>query len=74
MTLRTLNNGNFGIFLVMGNAGFMSSTISLSVCTCINLGFKQLYRSKEWIIPYSVQVLWSLALAALWNFCQHIEL
>ena len=28
MTLRTLNYGNYGIFLVMGNAGFCPSTVS----------------------------------------------
>ena len=27
MTLRTLNYGNFGIFLIMGNAGFCPSTV-----------------------------------------------
>ena len=27
MTLRTLNCGNYGIFLFMGNAGFISSTV-----------------------------------------------
>ena len=27
MTLRTLNYGNYGIFLIMGNAGFCPSTI-----------------------------------------------
>ena len=27
MPLRTLNYGNYGIFLVMGNAGFISSTV-----------------------------------------------
>ena len=26
MTLRTLNDGNYGIFLIMGNAGFCPST------------------------------------------------
>ena len=26
MTLRTLNYGNYGIFLIMGNAGFCPST------------------------------------------------
>ena len=29
MTLRTLNYGNCGIFLIMGNAGFMSSTVAV---------------------------------------------
>ena len=28
MTLRTLNYGNYGIFLIMGNAGFCPSTVS----------------------------------------------
>ena len=28
ITLRTLNYGNYGIFLIMGNAGFISSTVS----------------------------------------------
>ena len=27
MTLRTLDYGNYGIFLIMGNAGFISSTV-----------------------------------------------
>ena len=29
ITLRTLNYGNYGIFLTMGDAGFISSTVSL---------------------------------------------
>ena len=29
MTLRTLNYGNYGIFLIMGNAGFCPSTVRL---------------------------------------------
>ena len=28
MTLRTLNYGNYGIFLIMGSAGFCPSTVS----------------------------------------------
>ena len=28
MTLRTLNYGNYGIFLIMGNAGFCPSTVA----------------------------------------------
>ena len=27
VTLRTLNYGNYGLFLIMGNAGFISSTV-----------------------------------------------
>ena len=29
MTLRTLNYGNYGIFLIMGNAGFCPSTVPM---------------------------------------------
>ena len=29
MTLRTLNYGNYGIFLIMGNAGFCPSTVAV---------------------------------------------
>ena len=29
MTLRALNYGNYGIFLIMGNAGFCPSTVGL---------------------------------------------
>ena len=31
MTLRTLNYGNYGIFLIMGNAGFCPSTVVAQV-------------------------------------------
>ena len=31
MTLRLLNYGNYGIFLAMGNAGVISSTVSPSI-------------------------------------------
>ena len=31
MTLRTLNYGNYGICLVMGNAGFKSATVAMTV-------------------------------------------
>ena len=33
MTLRTLNYGNYGIFLIMGHAGFCPSTVCLK-CSC----------------------------------------
>ena len=29
MTLRTLNYGNYGVFLIMGNAGFRPSAVLL---------------------------------------------
>ena len=31
MTLRTLNYGNYGIFLIMGHAGFCPSTVVFKV-------------------------------------------
>ena len=31
LTLRTLNYGNYGIFLIMGNAGFCPSAVSLQI-------------------------------------------
>ena len=34
MTLRTLNYGNYGIFLIMGNAGFCPSTVVLVCAFC----------------------------------------
>ena len=41
MTLRTLNYGNYGIFLIMGNAGFCPSTVvcphSPLVLVCRNI-------------------------------------
>ena len=32
MTLRTLDYGNYGIFLIMGNAGFCPSTVGKPYC------------------------------------------
>ena len=37
MTLRTLNYGNYGIFLIMGNAGFCPSTVMEEVETVVGL-------------------------------------
>ena len=35
MTLRTLNYGNYGIFLIMGNAGFCPSAVVLLVACSV---------------------------------------
>ena len=35
MTLRTLNYGNYGIVLVMGNAGFCPSTVPWGPNRCL---------------------------------------
>ena len=47
MTLRTRNYGNYGIFLIMGNAGFCPSTVCLEM-----LG----YRGKSDLVSTSWQV------------------
>ena len=36
MTLRTLNYGNYGILLIMGNAGFCPSTVLLYILACVD--------------------------------------
>ena len=38
MTLRTLNYGNYGIFLIMGNAGFCPSAVCVDVMFSVVLG------------------------------------
>ena len=35
MTLRTLNYGNYGIFLIVGNAGFCPSTVRVLYGLCV---------------------------------------
>ena len=35
MTLGTLNYGNYGIFLIMGNAGFCPSTVVVDVVVVV---------------------------------------
>ena len=35
----TLHYGNFGIFLMMGNAGFISSTVDLSISVLLSQDF-----------------------------------
>ena len=45
MTLRTLNYGNYGIFLILGNALFLSSTARVLV-----RGFYLSYQNKETLL------------------------
>ena len=45
MTLRTLNYGNYGTFLVMGSAGFCPSTVSMRSIAVIILQPCQSQRS-----------------------------
>ena len=39
MTLRTLNYGNYGIFLIVGNAGFCPSTVLLLFLVLLLVNF-----------------------------------
>ena len=54
MTLRTLNYGNYGIFLIMGNAGFCPSTVSLTL-TDHPLAVLRLHGS-DYLGPYEISV------------------
>ena len=44
ITLRTLNYGNFGIFLIMGNAGFISSAVCRTKSQTLTLSSEPLRR------------------------------
>ena len=44
MTLRTLNYGNYGIFLIMGNAGFCPSTVIPSIELMAKPGHPEPYK------------------------------
>ena len=39
MTLRTLKYGNYGIFLIVGHAGFCPSTVGVDLGVSENRGF-----------------------------------
>ena len=51
MTLRTLNYGNYGIFLIMGHAGFCPSTVwqCETVSTVLGLSFRFGFRASDLI-------------------------
>ena len=53
MTLRTLNYGNYGIFLIMGNAGFCPSTVCPPP---LQVGFKA--RGLEFQLWSSLGFMW----------------
>ena len=53
LLLSTLNYGNYGIFLIMGHAGFCPSTVVLSRSSKDE--FWQLFRPLSWIQPEKVQ-------------------
>ena len=58
MTLRTLNYGNYGIFLIMGNAGFCPS----AVCTTIMERFRVRARKTHQCYGFGVLLLWTLVM------------
>ena len=66
MTLRALNYGNYGIFLIMGNTGFCPSTVDcqirhtpalfpIRVLTCT---WKPDARQKAALVTYATKSLW----------------
>ena len=48
MTLRTLNYGNYGIFLIMGSAGFCPSTVTTIIGQTLILNPKLRARPCTW--------------------------
>ena len=51
MTLRTLNYGNYGIFLIVGSAGFCPSTVwnwGLEKAEILGLGLRTPRLGKDW--------------------------
>ena len=55
MTLRTLNYGNYGIFLIMGHAGFCPSTVWGALVVGTGFGENdsvQLYRDLGSIVQH----------------------
>ena len=51
MTLRTLNYGNYGIFLIMGNAGFCPSTVWVVVKIMVPFGVPNIIRHLVFRVP-----------------------
>ena len=61
MTLRTLNYGNYGIFLIMGNAGFCPSTVGPKLADFRVWSFEDLRSTfarglKLWGLGFGVRV------------------
>ena len=50
MTLRTLNYGNYGIVLIMGSAGFISSTVVLAM-VLKKFGAGEVDKARKWRSP-----------------------
>ena len=51
MTLRTLNYGNYGIFLIMGNAGFCPSAVSSLIK---HAGENAGHKGAEFTVPFVI--------------------
>ena len=54
MTLRTLNYGNYGIFLIMGNAGFCPSTVERAFLGCGVCGSPYMWVVVKMRVPFGV--------------------
>ena len=83
MTLRTLNYGNYGIFLIMGNAGFCPSTVAIR-SSGLAVFVKRRKNPESQGIPKPVEsrygpaqqsiVVWSRQVCVCWNTYQHDSL
>ena len=56
MTLRTLNYGNYGIFLIMGNAGFCPSAVSRATWDTCERSFKAFCRIRQGYLSVPARV------------------
>ena len=64
-TLRTLNDGNYGIFLIMGNAGFVSSIVSPDFLRPLTgLGLRALGVSGAWSFGFKADRVWGFGFGA----------
>ena len=53
IALRTLNYGNYGIFLIMGDAGFVSSTVGLRSLAFGRVGCGMVLRVEGFPFPWA---------------------
>ena len=57
ITLSTLNYGNYGIFLIMGSAGFCASAVALKV---VAVGGDKEGQDRHWALEYHTLILFFL--------------
>ena len=70
MTLRTLNYGNYGIFLIMGNAGFCPSAVShFKISPAVFTEHRDHSITKTYAVNSKFQSEYGLASSVLRFFC-----